>query len=214
VSNKIRTTLQEQKILEEFKRRSYLFLTHRPSTDWEWLFLAQHFGLPTRLLDWSQNPLVALYFACKGLIKQSCDGMFYAYWHGREPLDIAKFSDPFKITRLEVVRPLHLDQRVIVQRSLFTVEPRNDKSGRASSEILFWHVSDNAKSKILRELELLGVNESSLVPGLSSVANDLKLEMGVDRAAEGRLGSHSAHEDSDKLAGEVRRFWSSTPART
>jgi hypothetical protein len=107
-----------------------------------------------------------------------------------------------------------MNQRVIAQRSLFTAEPRKGKTAGAGSTVLFWYVSDNAKSKILKELELLGINESSLFPGLNSVANDLKSEIGLDRAAEGRLGSHSAHEDSGKLAREVRRFWSSTSART
>src|SRR6266436_9879024 len=35
----------------------------RPSDKWEWYFLMQHYGSPTRLLDWSDAALVALYFA-------------------------------------------------------------------------------------------------------------------------------------------------------
>ncbi len=35
----------------------------RPSTDWEWYFLAQHYRMPTRLLDWTENALAAIYFA-------------------------------------------------------------------------------------------------------------------------------------------------------
>jgi hypothetical protein len=49
----------------------------RCSTDFEWLCLMQHYGLPTRLLDWTQSALVALFFACEEIDKQSVDGSLF-----------------------------------------------------------------------------------------------------------------------------------------
>jgi hypothetical protein len=53
----------EHELLLRFRQRSVPYLDRTVGDDWDCLFLMQHFGVPTRLLDWSENPFVALYFA-------------------------------------------------------------------------------------------------------------------------------------------------------
>jgi hypothetical protein len=172
----------ERSVLSEFKRRGRIFLQSPPTSDWEWMVLAQHFGLPTRILDWTENPLVALCFSVRDGADLSNDGMLYAYRHGTPEIDIESASDPFTIKQIEFVRPPHLDQRVIAQQSVFTAEPPEvPESGREKSDVRYWYVSVNHKKDIKRELIKLGISESSLFPGLASLAAEIKNDFFLNR---------------------------------
>jgi hypothetical protein len=55
----------EDEIREEFQTRAPILSDVKPANKWEWYFLMQHYGAPTRLLDWSDGALIGLYFAVR-----------------------------------------------------------------------------------------------------------------------------------------------------
>lgn len=53
----------ENQLMTRFRQRSIPFHDRSLSDDWDTLFFMQHYGVPTRLLDWTENPFIGLYFA-------------------------------------------------------------------------------------------------------------------------------------------------------
>lgn len=169
-------TEYERKMFEEFKRRAIpYFPSGHPRNDWEWLALARHHGLPTRLLDWTRNPLVALYFAVDES-KGDHDACIFAYEHNRPPVDVSK-THPLDIERLELYEPAMIFQRLVAQYSVFTAEPEGPTVATKrskGSKLQQWIVSWKTVLDIKRQLLSLGMSRSRLFPDLDSLCADIR----------------------------------------
>jgi len=112
----------ERVIFANFKRRAPQFVRVGGMTEWDLLALAQHHGLPTRLLDWTTNPLVAAYFA----VTSSPLDQNARVYAARAPtlVDTTKIPSPFECDEVMAFIPSAVAARIVAQRGLFTVHPQ------------------------------------------------------------------------------------------
>lgn len=161
----------EKAVFDDFKRKSLPFLKTIPNNDWEWLFLAQHYGVPTRLLDWSSNPLVALFFASRGNF--DTDFAVYQLIHNTilYPEQL-KTHDPFNMKSLVGVYPPYTHERLHFQNGLFTIQedPIKPLSHVNLKKFVF---KASLRNHIKFKLRKSGITHSRLFPGLDALAEEL-----------------------------------------
>ena len=156
----------EHEILRLFKERAFQYLDFTPASDWDWLALGQQYGLPTRLLDWTDNPLVACYFAVDQ--EHETDSVIYAY-RNESYIEVDKHTDPFQYNEVGKFIPRHLTQRITTQGGLFTVHP-NPHEPFESEDMDKIILPQKIRSGFKKTLNKYGVNKFSLFPGLDGLA--------------------------------------------
>lgn len=176
----------EKSLLSRFKSQSAPYMNFTPATKLEWLIHAQHHGLPTPLLDWTTNPLVALYFSLSDKGKDDCDGAVYSRvpksWH-------IDSDDIDRIPHLISFYPKHLNTRVAAQSGCFMAFPYpnkmtpmaslSDPKSYVSVEVYSGDtiiIPKDKKPKLRKQLSEFGINHQTMFPGLDGIAKQILSE--------------------------------------
>ncbi|CBL45540.1 Conserved hypothetical protein [gamma proteobacterium HdN1] len=189
---------KETEVIKRFVQLSVPHLTEPPpKTDWEWIFLMQHYGVPTRLLDWTESPLTAMWFAMNGdASTENKDGAVWclaplelnrhARFRGKLENELPGFDadeilDGYLPDRqaggqgknaVAATGPRN-SRRIAAQLGNFTIfdrasEPIEEIGDK--NHVWRWIVPAHARPNLLEELRLLRLTELSFFPDLDRVS--------------------------------------------
>lgn len=185
-------------LIKRFRQNAIPLSKMKPFTEWEWLFLMQHYGLPTRLLDWTESPLVGLFFAVESQQHLDKDGALWCLlpvelnanagisYNLSVEIPCFEVDDtlnnylPSRIAqeRTSSLRPVAAmamrdNPRVFAQLGSFTITHREQttiESVGDQNHIWRFIIPSEAKETIKRELAYLRITRLTLFPELENVA--------------------------------------------
>jgi hypothetical protein len=174
----------ERLLLERFRLNAAPYLDGLNDTSpagwWRCLAVAQHHGLPTRLLDWTGGPLAALYFATASETSDGSERVVYRL-PTPEALTAEEFARRFPLPPWEYendtilfLQPELTHPRVFAQGSIFSVHPGRPVDRRGSEfyeeQVNRILIPADATLAILTSLYRFGVTQARLFPGPDAVA--------------------------------------------
>ncbi|WP_294184261.1 FRG domain-containing protein [uncultured Sphingobacterium sp.] len=198
------TEISETSLLTRFKQSASLLISIAPKDDFDWLFLMQHYGVPTRLLDWSESPLTSLYFAISEEENDDKDSALWllkptelnklAHIATEEKNFIPSFDDEYlenySIQNINSNKRVEMspiatiatrnNSRIQAQLGVFTIHHLKKKPLEelcAQNEIIKYRIPKDSKTSLRKELELLSVNKFSLFPELASIGEILNKKL-------------------------------------
>lgn len=181
----VNTEKTEREMLAEFDRLGAPMIAPN-LTLLDRMVLAQHHGMKTRLLDWNQNPLAALWFACSGrtvghafVYALDTDGLYLS------PEEYTR--DPFKRKATKILLPRMTNSRLHAQHGLFTLHRYSDVAQRfvpleeirtTRARLFEIGIPKECRGDLLASLDRNGINARTLFPDIDGLCRHLNWRNG------------------------------------